>query len=739
VRALLIDLSLIALTTAVAGVLIKSVWRGFTYWGDNAESFLPLWHMWGTSIRSGQPFLFDHTGWGAANMVGEAAYELFNPVTAVNAVFISLFDNLDIAGFIVAIETLVLLGWGVYGVARSYGARRAAALIVGCVAPFAGFTLFYEAGNWLTGLLSVVWTLHFWWAAHNFARRRIGPIWPFIFGALAAVLGSPYATICVLVVLVSIGLELLIRRDVRRFLGLVAVGAAVGAMLVLAYIALIYALPYSERQTGSALAANGNYLTPSLSDIAAFSAPTYLPRMNAWYNRGDFVPSTYLAWFALPLVPWLRYGVLREWRRLFSLYAFGAIFLLCTLGPDQLWLFRWPIRFSEYLYVALFVLLGVLLSRGFDTSRFRLKIVLTALVIAAGAYMSWSSTPGMRHFAVAAVVAVLMIGLAYAYRRWDLKGVAVVIAIGTILFAVLQGYLYGWNRQQITTAADQPPPASLSMIRQVGHANEGRVLQIADLDSLHGTDAVSRGELVFGNIGAAAGFETINRYSGINFVAFKDAMGLDYRGSIGQWVPLHQFFDDLSPRVRIPVVDALGVDTLVVASNRTDIGDLDQLAAGWHVADTTGSTVVLVRDVPLAHPVLHEIGDVDVDGARESGEDLAFGVQSADGGTVLVDRLAWPGYSATMNGETLDITQGPYGLMMVEIPPGADGQVVIRYAVPGLPLGLGLAGAAVAAMTLYQVIEVTARRRKKDDLQQTDHISAAQNAEPATETTSVAV
>ncbi|GAB3804685.1 hypothetical protein GCM10028798_25390 [Humibacter antri] len=714
VRVLLLDLSILALTTGIGAVCVKLLWRGFTYWGDNAESFLPLWHMWGSAIRQGQPFLFDHNGWGAANMVGEAAYELFNPVTAANAVFISFFDNLNVAGFFVAVETMVLLGWGIYGVARSYGARRAAALIVGCVAPFAGFTLFYEAGDWLTGLLSIVWTMHFWWAAHNFARRRIGPIVPFVFGALAALLGSPYATIGVVVVLVSVGFEVLLRRDIRRFAGLVAVGAAVGAVLVLAYVALIYALPYTVREVSGQFFSNDNYLTPTLSDMSAFSAPTYLPRFNAWFNRGDFVPSTYLSWFVLPVVPWLRYGVLREWRRLFSLYALGGIYLLLTLGPDQVWLFRWPLRFLEYLYAAVFVLMGVLLSRGFDRRHARLKGILTVVIVAAGAYMSWSSTPNPGHFVAAGLVLALMVVLAFAYRRWKLHGAAAVIVVGTIVFAAAQGSLYGWNRQNVTAAADQPPPTSLSTVREAGRSFEGRVLQIADLASLRGTGAVASGALSFGNVRAAAGINSINRYTGIDFLKFANAMGLDYRGSVAQGVPLSNFFGSVAPRIHVPVVDALGVDTVVVAKNRSDIADLSRLARGWHVRSETPWSVVLVRDRPLSHPVLHAIGDVDISDARENGEDLSFRVTSTSGGSALVDRLPWPGYTASIGDTPLKIEQGPFGLMTVGIPAGVEGTVEIRHAVPGLGLGLASAGAGMLAMVLYQFVYVLRSRRGED-------------------------
>ena len=288
----------------IAGMLFARIfWRDITFWGDNAESFWPLWHMWGTAIRSGEVFLFQPDGWSGANIVGEAAYEVFNPVTAIFAVGISFFDNIALAGFFVVIASLTFFGWGVYGVARAYGATNLPALLVGGAAPFAGFTLFYEAGNWISGLLSVTWVAHFWWSSKRFADRQSGPLIPFLFGALAATVGSPYAAVGVVVTLVAMGIEILTRRDVRRFWQYAATGLAVGAVVVLTYMPLLFALPHTERSGGGLLASNDNYLSPSLSDIAAASAPTYLPRMDAWYATHDLVPSAYLAWFVLPLLP----------------------------------------------------------------------------------------------------------------------------------------------------------------------------------------------------------------------------------------------------------------------------------------------------------------------------------------------------------------------------------------------------------------------------------------------------
>ena len=70
-----------------------------------------------------------------------------------------------------------------------------------------------------------------------------------------------------------------------------------------------------------------------------------------------------------------------------------------------------------------------------------------------------------------------------------------------------------------------------------------------------------------------------------------------------------------------------------------------------------------------------------------------------DGGTVLVDRLAWRGYSAVSEGRRLPVETGPFGLLEITVPSGS-GTVTVDYDVPGFPqaiilLALGLVGASI--------------------------------------------
>ena len=702
---LVIDLAIIAGVVAVVSGLVKVLWREFTFFGDNAESFFPLWHMYGTALREGTPFLFDAGGWGAANVVGEAAYGVFNPVTIVNALAISFTDRLSFAGFVVMVEFLVLLGWGVYALARSYGASRLPALIVGIMAPFAGYTLFYEAGNWASGLMAVVWVVHFWWAARLFSLGRIGPIWPFVFGCLAVTVGSPYSEVGVLIVLFAIGVELLVARHWRRFGGLVAVGALVGTSVIVTYVALAYALPVIYRpSSGDGLLANSNYLTPGLSDLAAMSVPSYAPRFDAWYSRFDLVPSAYLSWLIVPLLPWLRWRGFAPWRQQLSLLVTGGIFLLLLLGPEYLWLFRWPIRFIEYVYVAVLVLFAVLLSRGLATTALLARSAWSVGIVAVGGYLAISSRPqlGTAHVAMLAMTAVAVLLVCRLAPRQGLRVVAVLLVLGTAIITPWQGKVFGWSHQDVTASANQRPPGDLSVVRDAWKGIDGRVLQLAHLNDQAGTGAVPEGELVFGNTGKAAGLDIMNRYTGINFAAVKDDFAVDYRGSVSNQFPVSRLWEPVSAEYPIDLADAFGLDHIVVSKRRDD-ADVSP-PEGWVVQERDEYRVVLSRDVPVELPALSASEGVTVSEADETGNDMSFSVAAGQDGYVILDRIAWPGYRVELDGRPLDTETIPFGLMRVDLPAGSEGQVTVEYTVPGLrAAGVVALGGMVVAL-VYQLL-----------------------------------
>src|SRR3712207_4924799 len=176
--------------------------------------------------------------------------------------------------------------------------------------------------------------------------------------------------------------------------------------------------------------------------VAASSAPTYVPAILNWGGALiERLPSTYFLWFALPLLPWVRWhGWRRPDRPVTSAVVVAAVFGALTLGPSNLWLFRWPIRLIEYTYLALAVVLALLLSRGLAGDRIRARTLTTVGVVAVGGYLSFAVRPDVAvvHVVAALTVLVLVLLAVAAFHRHGPVLSAAVLVVGTVLVVTYQ-------------------------------------------------------------------------------------------------------------------------------------------------------------------------------------------------------------------------------------------------------------------------------------------------------------
>jgi hypothetical protein len=704
----------------------------FYYRGDNPESFVPLWHHFGRQLRSGQWPPMDPAGWSGGNYAAEAAYALWNPVQLLDYVLVSLFDDLAAAAAVVQIQFLALLGMGAYLLFREYGACRVAAAVVALGVPVMGFTLFYEGSGWPAGLMAFTWVTWFWWAAHRQSRGRLVPVVPFVLGALGMTTGNPYAALGMVVVLAGIAVELLARRDHRRLVGLVLTGACVGATAALVFLPLVGTLPVTERQQ-VAMLANDTFLVPQLGDVAASSAPTYVPAILNWGGALiERLPSTYFLWFALPLLPWVRWhGWRRPDRPVTSVVVAAAVFGALALGPSNLWLFRWPIRLIEYFYLALAVVLALLLSAGLAGDRIRARTLTTVAVVAGGGYLSFAVRPDVAlvHVVAALVVLVLVLLAVAAFHRRGPVLSAAVLVVGTLLvvtYQTVQLPLPPPDDPDAVDAADAvvslPTPVSVAEVRERTSAYRGTVLQLASRASSVTVPDRPAGDLLFGNETLMSGHESIVRYSGMGFAEFIDALCMDYRGQVCP--------EGLDRALRpagatgVPLVDLLRVQTLVIDARLFPGPAAEPPPAGWSVAARDDLRTVWVRGPTVGYggrlswvsPGVEVLSDTGT-GVRE---EVRF--QASRAGTLVFARLTWPGHTATLDGRPVQVLDGPAGLLMIGVPAGRH-VLEVDFRSPGSSVGTAALGVAALVHLLPSVawaVDGLRRRRRRAPLTAAD-------------------
>ncbi|ALG05670.1 hypothetical protein AOZ06_00865 [Kibdelosporangium phytohabitans] len=711
---------LFVLGVGVIGMVIFTIpyWFNpyFYYIGDNPESFVPNWHHFGEMLRAGHWPIMESSGWYGGNYAGEAAYSVWNPISLLNFVIVSLFNDLSAGAAFVMIEYMTLLAMGAYLLGREYNASRIPAAVVAIAIPLTGFTLYYEASGWPAGLAAFMYATWFWWAARRFARGASSPLLPFLVGVLAMTNGNPYVALGLLIIMIGVLTELLVRKEIKRFWHVSLMGVCVGAVSALAFLPLLGALPVTDRQELAAIA-NDTFMVPSLTDLAASSAPTFLPAITNWGGAvRESLPSTYFLWFAIPLLPWLRWKALRKpARSLISLFTVTGVYAVLVLGPSNLWLFRWPIRLIEYLYLGLGVTLAVLLSAGLHKDKIKQRTLATAGLIGVGAYLSFAVRPEYSRMHLLATIAVLVFvfALLHFYRKKGWVGAGAVMLVGTVAVVTYQSARIPYPGVANIESVIQPA-TSVSRIKEGTKDYQGAYLQLAQQVLVGSTADQDDGEISFGNISVVSGHESVTRYSGIGFSKFFKSLCMDYKGSVCKeayqkiWRPLKG--------TDTPLIDAYRIQTLVLQNKLYPEITRGTPPAGWKVALRDNVRTVWTREAPLPHPgrVAWTSSGLQVQSLSSGGTDESIKFTApGNGGEVVFARLAWPGYTATIDGKKVELIDGDAGLITVKLPPG-EHTLALEYVAPGSKLGLYILIGAAGVAVVHTFFWWRSRRRDRD-------------------------
>ncbi|MGH3926875.1 MAG: hypothetical protein ACRDTT_29085, partial [Pseudonocardiaceae bacterium] len=220
--------------------------------------------------------------------------------------------------------------------------------------------------------------------------------------------------------------------------------------------------------------------------------------------------------------------------------------------------------------------------------------------------------------------------------------------------------------------------------------------------------------LMFGNLPLGAGVASVGSYTGLGFAKFNEALCMDYRG-----VTCPEAFDRLwrpaDLETNVPLIDALGVSTLVL--QRSLLPDIAGATPppGWHVADRSDVRTVWSRTRPFAAQARLTWSSSGVailaDSARPQREVVHY---RSDGrpGRVLFARLNWPGYTATVDAAPVEISHGPAGLVAVDVPAG-EHTLILTFETPGQRLGFLAVGVATTIILLQTLVWIVFHRRRK--------------------------
>ncbi|HEX4725744.1 MAG TPA: hypothetical protein VH333_24745 [Pseudonocardiaceae bacterium] len=707
------SLMLVVVVVGAALPLVRN--HIFYFWDDTAGVGVPMWHRIAGSVLHGQLPLLNLDMWRGGNFAAEAATGMWNPVMVAIAVAVYPIDNLAVGITIGKVLFMLVMAGGMYLLARDYGVRRGLSGVVGAVLPLAGYSFFMDSTAWVNALMLTAFTPWVWWTARLAVHRGRSPLWFVLAGYLAVSIGNPYGLLSTGLVIVAVAAEAWFAGTRRRIVTLCAAGIAVLLLNVMTYLPLL--LTSSLGYRAGSQTANDGTLKPSMTNLLELSTPSTQPEMPAFHLDYFTVPVVYLAWFVLPTVPWLRWWVFgRAWRAHLGAFVFGAGVLLLMLGPSQLWMFRWPLRLIDFCWIAVLLLWAGAANQGMARTHLRARTAVSVAIVAVGAYLAWGERPNIADLHVYGAVAVLvLVALLIRFGMSSRAGFGV-LTVGTLVVLGLQVLWFPSN----DNVMNYQFPTSTEQLQQRFAKYQGTVVQVAAFDNDPAADrlpARDYQDLLYGSMYSVAGVAGTTAYSGIGFSSFDGAFCMAYEGDTCAqlWPTLWQH----PAGYPVPLADLLRARTVVVQNSLVDTRS-GPAPSGWRRSradETSGLATVWTRDTAPPWPdglLSYVSADIDVTADQRTGAvDERVTYRAPAAGMLTFARLAWPGYTATVDGQPVPTTTGPAGLLVVHVPAG-DGTVALAWHPPGERVSI----VAFAVGVLLTLGLAVARRRRRSPMPQ---------------------
>lgn len=683
------------LSAAVFSALVIASFRvvnpGYFHVDDALNEFLPNSEEMRRLVSEGLPPILTSRALSGGNLLVDFGRGPFHPLNFL-AETAWVTDNPHRVALVVVFLLLVSLYLGSYVLVRAgLGTNRLsghAAGVLNATSPmFLGMFLPSWWNNGL-GVVAFVWAC----AAVLVARRTYSP------GALLLVGGATwclfasgwpnsyvaFALFCLVVAAFvladpavgSIGLRV---RRVAAIAAPVALGTVAAVPLVSEYATLgDYLLRTND------VANVQNFLTPSVSQLLGVVNP----------SGGDFIATFWgYAWIAVPIgfatllllvsVFFTEHdaNLWKTDRTLQTLVCGSALFYLMTQLPSQLGPTRWSFRYLPY---ALALLVAACLyhlwrsRRTWSRGRFLLA---TGVVVVGALYAAWRvEDPIADRWHSVVVPLVFVVGtttLLYLYRVARLRRA---VEAGLVLF----GFAVVWLQlphsgpffTSDSTIVDEATGEELAALTEGGFV----------LDAVSGLHANEWAPGYQSSRYLGAGVEIINGYDPVGHRKLSELLRQNTHGRLTpEVVPALAG----SPRDAVEPglcwFDYLRVTGVLTDADPATGHHAELEGCGFALESTRGNTTLFVQARPFADPLsttsvagagLELSDDRLVDDLSETVRVENTGDESV---RLVFARLAWPGYTAELDGRTLPVRSLDGILLEVEVPAGAQGVLTVRY------------------------------------------------------------
>lgn len=672
----------------------------FYFQDDTQSSAVGAWYELGRYLATQHSIpLMLPTRFMAGNILAEGQWAVFNPLALVLALITYTTGQLLLIATAVKVLSLGVLGVGTYLVARSYYVEPRWAAAFGMVTPFIGFTLYFDAPSWVTGLWVFAGLTWSWWAMRRF--RLIGglPVLPFLCGYLVITVGYVHGTLMLAVLMLGLITEAWLTRDRVATLRLLALGVAQGLVAAFVFLPGLLTAKVTWR-TGQGIG-NDNFLSADPSVLLTSFVATYRAWLLAFWGTGQSgAPLTFISWMPLLLILLDWRGLIQTWRTFAAPIVLWAASFALAFGPSVIGPLRFPIRLMPYLGLATIILTAILVSRSVLVVT-KSRVVALAVVGALGLYLSVAEFPrgGAGQLASVALACGGVLGMAWLNRARPalLPTLVAVLTVGTLGLQIASA--------PKTPLPDFGLPGTAAAYRGIVPTDAGAIYAAGDPRTLNDPWAFTS----LGNGWSISGASSANVYSPVGFAAIGDELCIETHGVACPAGAKKVFAVD--PTTGRTVADLLGFGLVQVLGSRPAALPPD----GWRVVSRNDQSVLWQRTTSVQDvgSVAWTQPGVQLTRVSNSDREVSFTVESApaDGGKVVLSRLAWPGY--TTNGGTIVDPLRGY-LLTVEVGPTDVGKTItLSFSPPAWALTAGCLVVAFAIVLCWSLVLLVRRSRRK--------------------------
>lgn len=711
------DIPWLVLTAAVAIVtaLVPLLWNTKHYFvDDTVNGAFGQWYHLGTSLLQGHLPLLEPSAWSSGNLMAEGQWGFFNPLVILISITSTAIADAAVFTTVVKVVALALGAVGVFVLARELGTRPQFAFVAGAIAPFTGFTTYFDAPSWVTGLFA--WSLMpFYWAFLLRLSRNRSPLPVFIVGYLVISIGYVHGTIALAMITATTLVLRLVRRDRGAAVRVLGAGALLGLVAVAIHLTSVLTAPVTNRG-GNAIYMD-QFMTVDLSGLAMSSVSTALPQVAAWWWVGFTapIPLTYISCL-IPLAAFVSWRRLRRIApRILDVSVQLVVLLVFIMLPTVIGPLRYPTRLLPYLALCVILLIALGLDRALRVTRTR--VIIASTILLSASFLAWAQTPQyLKRLAFAAVIGAVAIAIVALARTAKNRRRRALVASGLVLVSLAAFAFQQWAYPR-SIWAEQGIPTEISQLKTPLAGSAGDTLVVGDPLSVEPSPELWE-ETLFANSWYVNPHPVVNRYQLLGFRGFNDQLCLGY---LGETCPdlVSRLFEEREA-TGLTLADELALSSVqIIRSDETEDA-LDDPPAGWHVADDGTYTQLWVRDepVPGAGGVVTHSPDLVVSdvSTQASSTSLEVKNRSDESGTIVFSRLPWPGYTTTV-GSIVEPTDG--FLLTVEVPANFEGELSVDFRPAGWTATVTLLiGTTAAALAWAIALLVRRRPRLRDTVDQ---------------------